>query len=96
MISYFTQKGFDLLGQRVKTPYAEVDLLFQKLDGSVLMVEVKTSNIPDFQPHRISWKQKLRLQRALQFLTEHFECLVEVHWAFVTKDGDITVVEDVS
>ncbi|KHD87351.1 MAG: hypothetical protein OM95_14990 [Bdellovibrio sp. ArHS] len=84
------------MAQRVLTPFAEVDLLFQAPEGHVLMVEVKTSNIADFQPHRISWKQKARLARALQFLTAKMDALVEVHWAFVTKEGKVTVIEDVS
>lgn len=64
--------------------------------GHVVMVEVKTANVADFHLHRISVRQKQRLLRALLFLTENLGCLVAVHWAFVTKEGAVTLIEDVS
>lgn len=96
VIQFYQQLGFELLSQRVKTPFAEVDLLFRSPEGHVLMVEVKTANTPDFQPYRIAARQKKRLLRALIFLAEKLDSLVEVHWAFVTKNGEVTVIEDVS
>lgn len=93
---YYINKGYELLAQRVRTPFAEVDLLFRAPEGHVLMVEVKTTNLADFQPFRISRKQKARLVRALYFLADHLDSLVEVHWAFVTKKGEVTVIEDIS
>lgn len=60
------------------------------------MVEVKTANLSDFQPFRISKKQKARLVRAMLFLAARWEKPVEIHWAFVTKEGAITVFEDIS
>ncbi|KYG63831.1 hypothetical protein AZI86_13510 [Bdellovibrio bacteriovorus] len=80
----------------MKTPFAEVDLLFRTPENHVLMVEVKTANIEDFQAHRITLRQKKRLMRALLFLAEKLESLVEVHWAFVTKEGGVTIIENVS
>lgn len=84
------------MAQRVKTPFAEVDLLFRTPENHVLMVEVKTNNVLAFQNHRISYRQKTRLIRALQFLAEKLDSLVEVHWAFVTKEGKVTIIEDIS
>lgn len=60
------------------------------------MVEVKTANLADFHVFRISRKQKERLLRALHFIADRMDALVEVHWAFVTKTGELTVVEDIS
>ncbi|UOF01922.1 hypothetical protein MNR06_03005 [Bdellovibrio reynosensis] len=80
----------------MKTPFAEVDLLFRTPDNHVLMVEVKTNNISAFQNFRIGKRQKNRLVRALQFLSDRLDSLVEVHWAFVTKEGKVTVIEDIS
>ena len=96
VIQFYQDQGFELLAQRVKTPFAEVDLLFRTPDQNVLMVEVKTANIRDFHLHRISVHQRKRLLRALLFLAEKLESLVEVHWAFVTKGGEVTIIEDVS
>lgn len=94
--NFYQKKGYELLGQRVKTPFAEVDLIFQTPQGHALMVEVKTSNLSEFQNYRISYKQKNRLLRALQFLSVRLDVLIEVHWAFVTKEGEVTVIEDIS
>jgi putative endonuclease len=85
------------LKQRLKTPYAEIDLVFRSPDGlNLLMVEVKTANQTTFYNARISPRQKYRLLGASRFLAEQFNCLVEVHWAFVTKNGAVTIIEDVS
>lgn len=96
MQKHYIKKGYEFLAQRVKTPFAEVDLLFRTPEGHVLMVEVKTANLSDFHAVRISRRQKDRLMRALYFLAEQFDSLVEVHWAFVTKTGELTVIEDIS
>ncbi|MGE9744246.1 YraN family protein [Bdellovibrio bacteriovorus] len=96
MVKYYQLKCCHLLGQRVKTPFAEVDLLFKTPRQTLLMVEVKTTNLSDFQPFRITKKQKARLVRAMLFLAARWDVLVEIHWAFVTKDGEITVFEDIS
>nr|BFD66982.1 hypothetical protein HAGR004_20040 [Bdellovibrio sp. HAGR004] len=96
VVKHYQLKHFHLLGQRVKTPFAEVDLLFRAPQGHLLMVEVKTTNLMDFQPFRVSQKQKARLLRAMQFLAARWDVLVEIHWAFVTKEGEITVFEDIS
>lgn len=60
------------------------------------MVEVKSARSADFLPHRMSARQKERQARALVFLCEHFKTEVEAHWAFVTGNGDIVVIEDIS
>lgn len=93
---YYEKRGYELLAQRLKTPFAEVDLIFKTPEGHALMVEVKTTNLSEFQNFRISQRQKNRLIRALQFLTARLDSLVEVHWAFVTKEGDVTIIEDIS
>jgi putative endonuclease len=81
----------------VKTPYAEIDLLFRTPDRkNLLMVEVKTANQTTFYNARISPRQKFRLKGAAMFLAARFNCLVEVHWAFVTRFGEITIIDDVT
>lgn len=93
---YYLHRGYVLLGQRVQTPFAEVDLLFETPEKNILMVEVKTANLDDFHFFRVSRRQKERQARALHHFTETMNCLVEVHWAFVTKTGELTVIEDIS
>lgn len=95
-ILHYQSLGCELLGQRVKTPFAEVDLLFKTPHGHLLMVEVKTTNVSEFQMSRITKKQRARLERALIFMAERWDLPVEIHWAFVTKEGQVTPIEDIS
>lgn len=60
------------------------------------MVEVKTANQGTFYNVRISPRQKYRLLGAASFLAERFKTVVEVHWAFVTKCGEVTIIEDIT
>lgn len=94
---HYEKKRYFLLRQRLKTPFAEVDLLFRSPDGRhLLLVEVKTANQGTFYNTRITRRQKYRLFGAASFLAERFRTLVEVHWAFVTKTGEVTIIEDVT
>ena len=85
-----------MIEQRVKTPFAELDLLFRTPEGHLLIDEVKTANLASFYNFKVTPRQKIRLLRAVQFLAERFSTLVEIHWAFVTKDGEITIISDIS
>ncbi|MDG0816521.1 YraN family protein [Bdellovibrio svalbardensis] len=96
VIHFYSKKKFKLLKQRLKTPFAEIDLLFRSPEGHLLMVEVKSANQSCFYSARISKRQMQRLGRAASFLAARFNCLVEYHWAFVDQNYSVTVVEDVS
>ncbi|MFS4460025.1 YraN family protein [Bdellovibrio sp. HCB2-146] len=93
---YYQKKTYQLIEQRVKTPFAEIDLLFRTPEGHLLLVEVKTANSVAFYNYRVTAGQKERLFRAVQFLAARFECLVELHWAFVSIEGEITIISDIS
>lgn len=94
--AFYQKKSYSLIEQRVKTPYAELDLLFRTPEGHLLIVEVKTANLSSFYNYKVTPRQKIRLLRAVQFLAERFATLVEIHWAFVTKEGEITIISDIS
>lgn len=94
--AYYQKKSYRLIEQRVKTPFAELDLLFRTPEGHLLIVEVKTANLSSFYNYKVTPRQKIRLLRAVQFLAERFSTLVEIHWAFVTKEGEITIISDIS
>lgn len=96
MIQYYQNRGYRLWQQRVKTPFAEIDLLFVTPQKHCLMVEVKSVTSTDFIPYRISLKQKQRQARALVYLAEKTQKLVEAHWAFVTSDDQVLVIEDIA
>ena len=95
ILEYYEKRNYLCLAKRLKTPFSEIDLLFWTPDGDLLMVEVKSSNSLSFRSQRITWKQKRRLQNSMTFLNARFDCLVLIHWAFVTQSGRIDVVEDV-
>ncbi|HEX7675807.1 MAG TPA: YraN family protein [Bdellovibrio sp.] len=95
VIDFYLKKNFVLLKQRIKTPFAEVDLLFKSPHGHLLMVEVKSANLSSFYFSRISKRQKDRLVRATTFLASHFNCLVEMHWAYVDQNHKVTVLDDI-
>jgi len=94
VIRYFLDQNYELLFQRLKTPFAEVDLVFLAPDGFWLMVEVKSLQQDHFLTYRISRRQKQRLLNARHFLQDRFQELVELHWAFVTGDDDILIVTE--
>ncbi|HWU44027.1 MAG TPA: YraN family protein [Bdellovibrio sp.] len=95
VLSHYQNKNYRLLHQRVKTPFAEIDLLFRTPSGNLLVVEVKAANLSSFYGTRVSWKQKNRLLRAANFLNAQTQCLVEIHWAFVNDRRQITIFEDI-
>lgn len=68
VLSYYLKKNYKLVKRRWKTLYAEVDLLFLNSHNQYVMVEVKSLHSLDFLPHRLSWKQKNRLQKAIESL----------------------------
>lgn len=79
-----TKKKYILVAQRLKTPYAEVDLVFKNSQNQLVMIEVKSCNRDEFMTNRISYKQKQRLFRARQFLQENSKKEVLLFWAFVS------------
>ncbi len=96
VIDYYQSRNFLLLKQRMKTPFAEVDLLFRAPQGHLLMVEVKSVNLSSFYLTRVSKRQKNRLEKAVIFLSNRFNILVEIHWAFVGLDDEVIIFEDVT
>lgn len=62
---HLEQRGWHWLGSNVRTPYGEVDLLFQ--DGETMVaVEVKTRRV--FREEVVRPRQLERIGRAVQFL----------------------------
>jgi putative endonuclease len=67
-------KGYRILGFRLRTPLAEIDLLVIKGDV-VAVVEVKRRANLDAAMDAVSWKQRERLLRAAQSLTARMPAL---------------------
>ena len=73
------------MGERLKTPFAEVDILFRSAKGKVVLLEVKTLSKWIWLESRITAKQKSRLKRAAQFLENKLNESVQVCAAFVIQ-----------
>ena len=60
-------RGYRILGFRLRTPHAEIDLLVRK-GGVVAVVEVKRRARIEDALDAVSWRQRQRLMRAAQSL----------------------------
>lgn len=92
VVESLKEQGWQLLHQRYKTPFAEVDLVFSKL-GLLRIVEVKTVANWDFVPYRLSKKQKNRLILAFQYFQQRFKGDVVLELALVSCGRDILFIE---
>ncbi len=89
---YYQKKGFRLLRQRWQTPFAEVDLIFERSHqpNKLLLVEVKKRKSEAFRHVALSASQRLRLIRVVIWLSE-LGYQVESHLVFVGKSNEIEI-----
>lgn len=85
------RRGYRMVRQRLRTPFAEVDLLMASL-AEYLLIEVKCVSHPDFLERRISSSQKRRLERAREYVEGRSRAPVRLVWAFVQPDGRILLL----
>lgn len=62
------ESGFQIVAERLKTPFAEVDLLVRSPEGALILVEVKSSDWPRGEWAGFSQGQKRRLERARRWI----------------------------
>jgi Holliday junction resolvase-like predicted endonuclease len=97
---YFQSLGFQVWGRRLRTPYAEVDLVFCRIkeesikENQLYLVEVKSLGEQDFSLARVSRKQKGRLLRARLYFESRFECEVGLAFAYVLRSGQIILFNE--
>jgi Holliday junction resolvase-like predicted endonuclease len=92
---YFEKKGYELLRHRWRTPFAEVDLVFRhKVSRHILLVEVKKNSYLDFREKILSKRQKTRLGRVVQWLSEKNK-KVELRLVVIDEKGEIEEFPDV-
>jgi len=62
--------GWECLAQNLRTPYAEVDLVFQNPQGLLILVEVKARQLGDWNAAEdcLRRRQRLRLFHAAEWL----------------------------
>ena len=82
--------NWELIFHRLKTPIAEIDLVFEK-DDKIILVEVKTLNTSWRSFQRIAPLQKNRLSLNLVLFSNFFkEKKVEAYVAWVEKNNAIS------
>lgn len=94
VLKHYQKNNYKLVKRRWKTLYAEVDLLLLNSQNQFVMVEVKSLHSFDFLPHRLSWKQKNRLQRAIESFAGKNQ-LVYFQLAVVDKQDQVQVFDSV-
>ena len=89
---YFLNQGCERIAENLKTPFAEVDLLFKAPEGGYFIIEVKKSLAAEIA---LSARQARRLSRAVQYLSRQFETIVRCHLAVVDPELNLDFIEDV-
>jgi Holliday junction resolvase-like predicted endonuclease len=79
--------GERLLAHRFKTPYAEIDLVFQDKSGRLNLIEVKSCDREIWSNEVISFRQRARLERARFFLESTRGVSVRVILAVVSLNA---------
>jgi Holliday junction resolvase-like predicted endonuclease len=89
---YLEDQGHRFLQHRFKTPFAEIDLLFQEKPKRWWLVEVKSVK-EGFDEKPVSDRQLRRLSRAADFLAEKYNVEVLIKLASVEKQKQIEIFE---
>lgn len=91
---YFLKLNYRLLKHRMKTPFAELDLIFESPKGEILIIEVKSIQSQEFIQGRLTEKQKKRLGRAMQYLQTQTRRPILFWLVMVTHQKEVLVFRD--
>ena len=86
--SDWMDRGATVVAERLRTPFAEIDLLF-RWKGQLWLIEVKTLSRVEFLSVRMSRRQKVRLCQAREWIQEHFRMETALIFAVVQGNGKI-------
>lgn len=75
-----------ILGQRIRTPFAEVDILFRSAQGQIVLLEVKSLTRWAWLETRLTRKQTERLKRAALYFSHKMNEPIQLCAAFVKQD----------
>lgn len=93
-LDHYLKRGFTCQARRWKSPFAEVDLVLISPEKKIYLIEVKRLSSFEFLSHRLSAKQKRRLQRAHLYCCEAWgEVVLEL--AVVSQQGEVLIIENV-
>ncbi len=79
-------KNCKIIGHRIKTPFAEVDILFRSTKGVIVLLEVKSLSKWVWLESRVTKKQSDRLKRAATFIESRYNESVQICLAYVIKN----------
>lgn len=68
-LAFLKQSGYDILRQRYKTPYGEIDVVAQ-LGQMIVCVEVKTRRTLSASLHAVQHKQQERIMNAYLYFIQ--------------------------
>ena len=88
----FLKKGLKFLGHQIKTPMAEIDLLFC-VKTSAIAIEVKSNSHSAFLNTRVRHRQRTKLRAARLFLERDYS-EVQMLLAVVSHDASIELFEN--
>lgn len=94
VLAHYERQGFRCLRQRWKTPFGEIDLLLKSPQGLIYLVEVKSVSFFEFISHRLSLKQKKRLERVHLYCCEKWGRVV-LELAVVSQQKEVLIIENV-
>ena len=89
------RKNFKILKRRLRTAYAEIDIIAESSQAEIWLIEVKTLGNFDFFEKRVSKRQKERLQRAYIYLQAKTQKRMRLVFAFVDRQGKILTIENI-
>lgn len=93
-IAWLRTRGYLLVARRLKTPYAEIDLLIRNpVSKEWLVVEVKSSLWPDGLALGLSRKQRARLWRASLWIQDELVQILS-EWTLKPEALEDLVTED--
>lgn len=79
-------KNCKILGHRIKTPFAEIDILFRSSKGVIVLLEVKSLSKWIWLESRVTKKQSDRLKRATIYLENKLNEPVQICMAYVIQN----------
>jgi len=87
------KSGWKLFAQRQMVCGVEVDLVFQR-DSVLLVVEVKSLSSWEWLSHRLTVRQRRRLDRVVMALASRYNCPVHFQLAVVDKKQSVKFFDE--
>lgn len=91
----FREKGYEIIGRRLRTPFAEVDLFISSPAGQKSVVEVKKVSYQFSSEPCVSQRQLQRLERACLYLSGKVLSEVSLIIAAVSHENEVIFFDEI-